>query len=221
MAAPLNRHFFADPHVQALKLAADVAARLREALARRGSASLIVPGGRTPVEFFAALSSAALDWERITVGLTDERVTDPGADGSNEFLVRRHLLAGNAAAAQFRPWRSHGLEAIARPYDMVVLGMGDDGHCASLFPGAAGLEAALDPAAPPALVAITPPAARLERVSLNLAALLEARHIAVLIQGAAKLSVLEHAAQGASPLELPVAAILGQARVPVDVYWAN
>lgn len=225
-------HEHADAATLAQALAGVVARQLEQGVAARGAASLLVSGGRTPALFFAALARADLVWERVSIGLSDERWVAPASADSNEHLLRTHLLTGAARRAAFLPLKTgaaeasgalaerwQALQALARPIDAVVLGMGEDGHIASLFPGAADMTQALDPAAPPALVAVSPPAAAHRRISFNLAALLEARRIFLLIQGEAKRAVLERARRDASSQDLPVAALFHQSRVPVDVYW--
>ncbi len=138
-------------------LAEQVVLALRNGLALRDAASLAVPGGRTPQPLFHALRDAELDWSRVGITLTDERWVPEDHAASNAALVRRELLAGKAAPARFFPlynatasageavgavWGS--LASLPRPFDAVVLGMGDDGHFASLFPRDPGLAAALD-----------------------------------------------------------------------------
>ena len=131
---------------------------------------------------------------------------DPTSSASNEKLVRDHLLRGMAAQGNFIGMKSAAAEpqaaaasswsAIAelpRPFDFVLLGMGEDGHIASLFPDSPGLALALDPAQPPGCVGMLGPTAPRARLSLNLRALLDSRRIAVLIAGAAKWAVYEHA----------------------------
>ena len=232
---PMSHHFHLcdDPAALATRLAGDIEARLRVALAARASASLVVSGGKSPIAFFQCLARADLDWQRVWITLADERWVDPASPDSNERTVREHLMQGPAEHASFvslktpaaSPEAALGdraavLAAMPRPFDVMVLGMGEDGHTASLFPGAGNLAEALDLAAPPAPVAITPPVAAHRRISFNLAAVLDARFIALPIQGASKRAVFERAAQGASPHELPIAAVLNHAPVPVDVYWA-
>ena len=222
----------ADGAAQAEQLAAAIAAELAAALARRASASLVVSGGRTPQAMFAHLSDHAIEWPRVQVTLADERwvgATDPA---SNEALVRRALLRNRASAAQFvalkndaatpaagadAAWRA--IKAMPQPFDVIVLGMGDDGHTASLFPGSAGLAAALDAKALPACVAMQPLTAEHARLSLNLAALLRARRICIQISGARKWAVYQQASADGPVEEMPVRAVLRQGAVPVDVYW--
>jgi 6-phosphogluconolactonase len=214
-------------------LAAAVQVALQNTLAAGREASLVVPGGRTPVPFFERLARAPLPWARVRVTLTDERWVPVQDPASNERLVRAHLLQGPAAAARFTGLKNTAVDAasgtaaswaalasLPRPFDVVVLGMGDDGHFASLFPGSPGLAAALDPSEPPGCVAVRAAALPLERLSLNLAALLDARRILLAITGRSKRAVLERASAPGSPLELPIRALLAQRRTPVEVYWA-
>jgi len=211
-------------------LADAIAQALTAALDARGRASLVVSGGRSPIEFFHCLRDAALDWSRVWITLADERWVPDTDPDSNAGLVKQHLLQGAATAAHFLPlWNGAATPAAAiterslpwqlpRPFDAVVLGMGEDGHTASLFPGAAGLADALDPAGPALLAAIDPPAAPHPRLSLTLAALLGSRHIHLPLAGAAKRAVFARALADCDPLRLPVAAVLCQSAVPVTAY---
>ncbi len=214
-------------------LAAELATALRQGLAARGVASLAVPGGRTPVPLFRALREAPLDWSRVSVTLTDERwvaATDPG---SNAALVRAELLQGPAAAARFFPlhdgsatsadaasgvWQS--LQEMPWPLDAVVLGMGEDGHFASLFPGNPRLPQALDPDARPGCVAMQAPVAPHARLSLNLAALRQARRLFLLAGGDAKHALLMQAAREGADGRWPVCALLALRQPVPEVYWA-
>lgn len=227
----VEERLFPSPTQAAQALADAIAKALAAALHVRERASLVVSGGRSPRGFFLCLRDARLDWSRVWITLADERWLPDSDPHSNAGLVRQHLLQGAAAAAHFVPlWngaatpaaaltdRTVALAALPRPFDAVVLGLGEDGHTASLFPGAAGLAAALDPAGTALLAAIDPPTAPHPRLSLTVAALLDSRHIHVSIAGPAKRSVYEQARGGCQPLRLPMAAVLGQADVPVTVY---
>ncbi len=215
-----------------------IAGRLKAGLAAGEAAGLAVPGGRTPVPVFQALSAMDLDWARVHVTLTDERWVAPDHADSNEALVRRHLVTHRAGEAVFAGLKSDAetapagvpmiedrLKAMSWPLDAVVLGMGADGHIASLFPHAEGLTRALDPHGAARVCAIRPdplPAnAPYDRISLTLAALLDARAILLIVTGEDKRAVLDAAQRpGADPLALPVAAILTQTQVPVTIAWA-
>jgi 6-phosphogluconolactonase len=222
----------ADSAAQAAMLAQAIADELVAALGRRAAASLVVSGGRTPAAMFAQLASKPLDWARVQVTLADERWVGAEDPASNETLVRNTLLREHAVAARLigmknaaatpaagaaDAWRS--IKAMPQPFDVVVLGMGDDGHTASLFPASPGLAAALDATAAPACVAMQAPAAPQARLSLNLAALLRSRRICIQISGTHKWQVYQRALAAGPPEELPVRAILRQQAVPVDVYW--
>lgn len=219
----------ADPQEQLRRATADIGSVLRTAIAAQGRARLAVSGGRSPIPLFAALAAEPLDWPAVTICLVDERVVPPDHTDSNAALVRAHLLTGAAAAATFEPLVDDPADrdgcvqranARATPLTVAILGMGDDGHTASLFPGAAQTALGLDPAFPDAYLAVDPPAAAHPRISMSLSALLQAERIVLWISGDGKRAVFERAAQRPDPA-LPVSYVLNQTRVPVDVYWAH
>ena len=229
----VHEHRFPDRQALAAALAGEIKVDLEEAIPARGAGSLVVSGGRTPALMFRRLSEEKLDWTRVWVTLADERWVETTAEASNERFVRESLLLGPAAAAHFvglknpaptpeagADWATRALTRVPHPFDVVVLGMGDDGHTASLFPGSLALARALDPGAPPACVAINALVAPHARVSLNLAALLDARRIVLHIEGDKKWEVYQRARTPGTVAEMPVRAILQQKEVPVDVYWA-
>ncbi|MDD4886354.1 MAG: 6-phosphogluconolactonase [Thiomonas sp.] len=166
-------HLCASPQDQIARLTQAVATALAADFAQNGRALLAVSGGRSPIPLFHALAQAPIDWARVTIALVDERVVPADHADSNAALVRAHLLTGAAAQARFLPLvddpqdlagcvtRANAqLRALALPISAALLGMGDDGHTASLFPGAPELAAGLDPAYPDAYLAITPPPGR-------------------------------------------------------------
>jgi 6-phosphogluconolactonase len=224
---------YPDAGALAEQLADNLAASLSQAIAQRGLASLVVSGGNSPKQLFQVLRTRPLDWSRVCVALADERWVEPTDAGSNEKLVRDNLLRDGAAAARFTGLKnsaaSPDLGAVSawetfarvpRPFDVTVLGMGDDGHTASLFPRSPNLHAALDPSAAPGCVGMRAPTEPHARLSLNLSALLHSRLVYILIIGAAKLETFT-AASGSGPVEdMPVRAVLRQDRTPVEVVWA-
>jgi 6-phosphogluconolactonase len=215
------------------ELAARITATLGAAIAARGLASLVVSGGRSPVRLFEILRSRPLDWSRVCIALADERWVAPEDTASNEHLVRSTLLKDRAASARF-----HGLKngaptpdlgavsawetfaRVPRPFDAVILGMGDDGHTASLFPGSPNLPNALNPAASAGCVGMWSPAPPKARLSLNLTALLDSRRITLLITGESKWRTLRAARDPGPEQEMPIRAVLRQSRTPVEVMWS-
>lgn len=219
---------FADEAALAATAATATVAVLTAGLAARGHASLIGAGGRSPAPVYDALQDADLDWGRVTVSLSDDRFLPPTSPDSNERLVRERLLQGRAAAATFLPLYANApspaaaadiaephVRALA-PFDMLFLGMGEDGHVASLIPGSPVMDEGLDPAGHRFVIGVpagvgSPPVAR---ISLTLPALLRARATLVIIRGAVKREIVEHGSG------LPVHALIKQAKAPVRVLWA-
>jgi 6-phosphogluconolactonase len=221
---------------QAQLLARHIARRLREAISVRGHAVVAVSGGRSPIAMFEQLRGQTLAWARVTVVLVDERCVPHDHPESNTALVRRHLLQGPAAAANFVPFfdtlpatlsdaalnalvdsANHRLAAQPWPMDLGVLGMGEDGHTASLFPGAARLPQALRGSGP--VTWLRPKKAAHVRLTLTLPALLATRELALSIAGAGKLATYQQAQRGADE-SLPVSLVLNQYQTPVSVWLA-
>ena len=215
------------------QLAAGIAADLAAAIEARGMASLVISGGRSPVKLFERLRTLAIDWSRVCVALADERWVDPSDPASNERLVRDVLLRNAAAAARFTglkngcatPDLGAGMawstfSGVPRPFDVLVLGMGDDGHTASLFPDSPNLQHGLDEAAAAGCIGMRSPIAPEARLSLNLPALLDSRRIVILITGESKWRTYIAAAQAGAVERMPVRAVLRQRRTPVEVIWS-
>lgn len=210
-----------------LSLSDTIAGQLADFLRRDGKASLSVPGGTTPGPIFDNLSGVALDWENVAVILNDERWVPEDSPRSNTRLVRERLLRGRASAAQLIPLYApaespelaiDGLIAGVEPHlplSVLLLGMGEDMHTASLFPGADHLATALAGDAP-ALVAMRAEAAGEPRITLSAPVLKGAMHIHILITGAAKRDALERAAR-LPEMQAPIRAVLDNA----TVHWAE
>ena len=189
---------------------------------------LVVSGGSTPVPFFKALAAKSLPWERIDVTLADERWVDEQSSDSNARLVRQHLLEGEAAAATFIPLTSdaatpeEGVEEVAKqtdglawPASVVILGMGGDGHTASLFPDSPELTLALATDEP--LVAVRTPSQPQPRITFSADRLHQARRHFLHITGDDKRAVLAKALNGDDVRQLPIRVFL---TCPLAIYWA-
>ena len=216
-------------------LADEIVTRLKAGVASNGQSSFVVSGGTTPGALFDVLSARDAPWEKVTITLSDERWSDPGQNGSNEFLVRSHLLKGKAAAAKFvamktpdatpddgAPKAERAIAAIRKPFDVTLLGMGDDGHTASLYPRSAELKTALDISAPALVHAVhAKDAAKTgDRLTLTLRAILDSKWIVLLIRGAEKMKTYQAAEAGDDLTEMPVRNVLGQSKAPVAVFWS-
>jgi 6-phosphogluconolactonase len=211
---------FTDPEALADAAAGAIEAALEGALDARGRASLVATGGRSPGPVYDRLAHADLDWAHVAVTLSDERHVDKDSPNANARLLRERLFVGPAAQARYLPLTDYA-EGVLRkllPFDAVMLGMGEDGHIASLIPGSPVMAHAMDPDGA-ALTAESPQgfgSPPVPRITLTLAALLQSRAIFLLIAGEAKRQVIERAEAGE---DLPVRAILSQDRVPVRVFW--
>jgi len=219
---------FADPQALAQALADATADDLRGAIAERGRAALALSGGATPRAFLRTLAQRELDWSRVTITLADERWVASDDARSNERLLRETLFAGAAASARFVPLHrdaptpeaaSPAVDAdIARiglPFDAVVLGMGLDGHTASLFPDGDRLATALDARSTSYVSPMRSPTAGEPRMTLTLPALVATRHLYLHIEGIDKRRRYESLDANA-----PLGAVLGAATTPVDIYWS-
>ncbi|GAB4357280.1 MAG: 6-phosphogluconolactonase [Oricola sp.] len=229
----MQRHDYPDREALAIALAAGIAATLAGAISERGEASLAVSGGSTPRKLFEVLAETAIPWDRVTVILVDERIVPPGSDRANQRMVRERLLQGRAGEAHFVPFETglatpeanaarsdELLGGVPWPLDAAVLGMGTDGHTASFFPHGDRLGDALDPAGRNRVVPIRAEGAGEPRLTLTLPVLLDARFLALHIEGEEKRGVLDTALAGTDPRAMPVRAVLQQDRKPVHIFWA-
>jgi 6-phosphogluconolactonase len=220
-------------HVEAMAQA--VAGELERTLSEKGHACLAVSGGRSPLPLFEALQQRALPWDRVSVMLVDERLVPLGHSDSNARLVCDRLLRQAASRASFQPPvppfcteidQIDAAEVVAdlnrtyRQPDLVILGMGEDGHTASLFPDAPELHEGLSLNGQPGYLALSPRAAPHRRVSLNLSALLRASRVLLGFRGPWKKQVFDAATLEPTPM-LPVSYLLHQQSTPVDVYWTQ
>ncbi|GAC1041674.1 6-phosphogluconolactonase [Rhizobium sp. No.120] len=228
-----NMHAFANGAELAGKLADKVAETLSAAVAARGSASIAVSGGSTPKAFFQALSSRSIDWSKVTVTLVDERFVPADNPRSNHLLVQENLLKDKAAAAKFLPLyqaaasveeaaviATEKTNSIGHPFDIAILGMGNDGHTASFFPGGSNLKTALDPNTPRGIITMEAEGAGEPRLTFTFSSLQDARLLVLHIEGEGKKDVLAKAEAPGEETEMPIRAILRRAASPVEIYWA-
>lgn len=219
-------HFESRPQALAA-VALALALQLQSGLRNHGQASLLLPGGSTPEQLLPLLAAQAVDWAQVRASPTDERWVAVDAPDSNLKLLRAGLAAARwldprqdndpqaaapAWAAQLRTWL---------PFGAVLLGMGEDGHFASLFPGMPGLAAALDTQQPEAALVGRAPVAPQMRLSLNISMLLNTQWLGLLAFGERKGELIKQVlADTQGSRDLPLHALLHQQRVPASVYWA-
>jgi 6-phosphogluconolactonase len=229
MTASITEHRFPDADRLADALAGSIAARLRAAIVDRGCALMAVSGGRSPAAVFDRLGRAELDWRQVIIAQVDERWVAPEDPASNARLIRDHLLGTKAAAARFVPMKNDAaspaegqpaceaaLAALPGPFDLILLGMGDDGHTASLFPAMPELGDALTTTA--LCAAATASVAPHPRMTLTRRALLESRALILQIGGAVKEAVYRRALGDGPVEEMPVRVLFRQNEVPVEVW---
>lgn len=231
MTDHLHEHFYDTPGAASSAAARHLADSLATQLADRETASLIVTGGSSPLRCYAELSGFDLAWERVRLLLSDERWVESSHADSNEKMLRENLLVKHAAAAHLLPVyerhmtmteRCRQLNEVAptlpKPIAAALLGMGGDGHFASLFPDADNLAQGLDPETAEWYLPVVTEASPHPRISMTLAALKQCNSLVLLFFGDAKREVYEQSKNQAQ--NFPVAALLSQQHVPVHVYWA-
>ncbi|SFM63037.1 6-phosphogluconolactonase [Nitrosomonas communis] len=224
----IERHFYDSMHELSAAFADFAASILRKALIQNNKVSLVVPGGQTPHDYLPILAREALPWERVYITLSDERWVETQADISNERLVRNYLLKDKAEKAHFIGLKtSHSCpsEALAtvherlcqlpRPFNLTVLGLGEDGHIASLFPGMR-----LEQDTFYLCQAAEPPFAPSQRISLVLPVLASSYHIALVVTGIAKRQLLDRLINNPDPL-IPFGQLVQQCQSPITIFETN
>lgn len=218
---------YPDREMLAMGLADRLASSLRSCVSLHDHASFCVPGGSSPGEVFRLLSGAALDWDRVHVFLNDERWVPESDERSNTAMLKTTLLTDKASAATWVPivndaaTPEDGLPALEPvfapelPISLLLLGMGEDAHTASLFPGGDRLSEAFAKDAP-VLMPMRAEGAGVPRITLTARVLQGAMETHILIMGAKKRAVIE-TAQGGDPMQTPIAAFLRGA----TVHWAE
>ena len=205
---------------------------LKEGLKDKGTASLLLSGGTTPAPLYRMISEATIDWSSVTAGLVDERWVPVSHDASNARLVLSSLIYGDAMAARFIPMKTNderpedGVAEVNAAYsglaapDLVILGMGPDGHTASWFPGSVGLKEAMSPATDAVVAAIDATGCPVSgehpaRMTVTLPVVVNARTVILMISGDEKRRVLENA-----DANLPIHQLLEAGGGKIIQVWA-
>jgi len=203
-------------------LTADISQKLAEAIVENGQASLVVSGGRSPIVLFNALSYADLDWAKVTISLVDDRWVNSTHESSNELLVKTHLLINKASEATFiglvgqQESAFAGVDdAVAKiapmtQIDIMILGMGEDGHTASIFPCCEQVNDAMSTDNHNRLIATAPTTAPFERISFTLNEILAAKHVYLPLSGEGKVNVFNTAKQLTDYTKMPISAVINQ-----------
>lgn len=215
-------------------LADKVAELLLQAIQSKGKASIAVSGGSTPKGFFNALSKKNLPWKKVTITLADERWVNIDDDASNTRLVHEFLLQNNASEAKFFHLKQGELlspetlvdlnlaaNSALLPLDVLILGMGEDGHTASLFPCSDEIVEGLSTANADALMKLVPKTAPHQRISFTFNSLINSKSVFLHIAGQGKKQVLTQALAGDNALEMPIRAFLQHPQVNTQVFWAE
>ncbi len=217
-------------------LSEKIARQLSQAIDKNGQALLAVSGGSTPKSLFIKLSKIDIDWQKVWIVLVDERWLDSNDKNSNEHLVKTSLLTGLAAKANFVPLKSKSdtaklgqdhcndlLKKLPNSIDVLVLGMGDDGHTASIFPCANKelLQSLLSTDNPLRAMAITPNTAPYERMSLTACYLLTSEYSYLLLKGPQKLITFNKALGGNDTEKMPIRAFIHKHSAALEVYYAQ
>ena len=227
----LNENLYADRAELNQKFGDQIVALLEQAIETKGNASLAVSGGSTPKPLFAYLSQQVMAWDKVTVTLVDDRWLPQSHENSNEKLVKENLLVANAQGANFvslltsddnaelaEQEVSRRLDAIDKHFDVLILGMGEDGHTASLFPCSEQLSAGLDLSRELSAIATQPTTAPYQRMSMSLATIVNAHHVFLHLTGETKKQVLQEALAHNTILEKPIKAVCDNTQV--NLMWA-
>jgi 6-phosphogluconolactonase len=227
----LEEHLCSGRQEASLLAAERIAKRLQLDLDSQKETSIVISGGTTPAACLSILATTELPWDRVHVVPSDERWVPAEDAASNEKMIRDRLLVNQASGAMFHPLFARGtsaqehcatlaneLDALPLLFSSVLLGMGEDGHFASLFPDIAELDDGLDMDSNSRCLAIATEASAHERITLTLSTLARSKEILLLIFGEAKREVLKRAKLSRDAY--PVSRLLQQQRTPVHVIWA-
>lgn len=215
-------------------VAGDLQFVIESALDARGAAVIALSGGSTPVPIYTKLAAAKLDWKRVTIIPTDERIVPIGDPLSNVTTIGKAFIPKGARVKPIVPQATADHKAAGRsadalmqelhwPLDLCLLGMGEDGHTASIFPGPDYDEALSGPRERRALGVLPDPLpkeAPVARVTLSRQGIVTAKALTIVITGAAKRKVLEDAIKQGESSRYPIGRVLADVELPVDIHWA-
>lgn len=224
-----------DADEMANAVAGDIQFIIESAIDARGAAVIALAGGRTPQPAFDKLAEAKIDWKRVTIIPTDDRLVPMGDPLSNVTMIAKTFLPKGARVIPItseaaEDYKASGRAADARlqdlhwPLDLCLLGVGADGHTASIFPGPDLEEALNGPKERRALGVMPdplPPEAPVARVTLSLAAITSARALMIAVTGQAKRDVIEAAIEEGVGSPYPIGRVLAQSELPVDIHWSE
>ena len=198
-------------------LSQSIAASLSASINLNGYASFVVCGGSSPLSLYDNLSNKDLDWSKVSIFLGDDRVVPSDHQDSNNYLIQLHLLKNNASSASFYPLNDSKItiKDIRRPFDVVLLGLGNDGHFASLFPAQLNNALAFDAYASPSIIVsdqdLGSPSHK--RISMNLSMLIDAKRCILLVPNSDKRKIVERAYKDN---QLPLHFLLTQERTKIE-----
>lgn len=228
----ISNHLFENRKQLAVDLASDIIVHLDKAISKKGQALLAVSGGSTPKQLFQELSTRALAWNKVTIILVDERYVSPDDPRSNEKLVRENLVIDKASEANILGfWMDNytihdAMKALDSKFqnmndiDVVVLGMGLDGHTASFFPDGNNLAAALNPSCSNAIMDMEAEGAGEPRLTLTLPPIMKAQFHVLHIEGHEKHEALQQAMSEETDHILPIRSVVKAVEMPMHLYWA-
>ena len=227
----ITEDFFANRSLASQAAARRIASAIGDSLVDAPEIAIIVTGGSSPINCYELLAETDLPWARVHVILSDDRCVPIEHEASNEGMIMRLLLTGHAANANLVPIYKRGLtpneqcrflgeelDSLPLPFSISLLGMGVDGHVASLFPDFAELESGLELCGEDRCVAVETKASRYPRISLTMATLVQSRETLLLFFGDDKREVYERAKLVSG--DYPVSRLLQQEQTPVRVFWA-
>ena len=223
-----------DAEEMAAAVAGDIQFIIESAIDARGGAVIALSGGKTPVPIYAKLAAAKLDWKRVTIVPTDERVVPLGDSLSNVTMIAKAFIPKGARVMPIVPTATADYKAAGRsadalmqdlhwPLDLCLLGVGGDGHTASIFPGPDLDEALAGPRERRALGVMPeplPPEAPVPRVTLSREGIVTARALLIAVTGAEKRKVIEAAIKQGAGSAYPIGRVLADVELPVDIHWA-